>query len=110
MPENVEPLEAAVSGLRAKQTEQFLAVEVLAAGRQGSQIHHMVRELRVELARDPEIVSDDASQFHLCAIGRQLILSSDPRARQIFRVTAIEFPFGDALRRGARRYSKKYQC
>src|ERR1700681_2849677 len=50
MAENVELLEAAVGGLRAKQTEQFLAVEVLSPRRQRSNIHHMVRELGVELA------------------------------------------------------------
>src|ERR1700681_2865576 len=69
----------------------------------------MVRELGVELARDPEIVGHDPSKFHLSAVGRQLFLASDHCAGQIFRVTTVEFPFGEALSRGARRHTKKYQ-
>jgi hypothetical protein len=57
----------------------------------------MVRELRVELAGDPEIAGDDTIELHLNAVGRQCFLPSDPYACQIFRVTTIQFLFGDAL-------------
>jgi len=98
MTENVELPKAAVGGLRPKQAEQFLAVDVFAPGRgRRSDIDHMIRELGVELACDPEIVGHDPVKFYLRAVGRQLFLASDPRAREIFRVTAEKFPFGDAL-------------
>src|SRR5690349_5722146 len=84
---------------------------MLAAGRRWrSDIDHMVRELRVELARDSEISGYHPIEFHLRAVGRQLFLPGDARASQIFRVAAVEFPFGDALSCGARRHAKKYHC
>jgi hypothetical protein len=57
----------------------------------------MIGELSVELPRDPKIVSHYPRKFHLRSVGWQLALSGDPRAREIFRVAAEKFPFGDAL-------------
>lgn len=94
MPVNVESMKASIGSFRAKQTEQFLAIDVFSPWRRGrSNDDQIIRELRVELAGDSKIAGDDPGQFHLHAVARKL---PQPRAgfRKVFRITAIEFPLG----------------
>ena len=49
-----------------------------------SNVDHVIRELRVELARDSKIISHDPVEFHLNAVGRQLLLAGNPRAGKVF--------------------------